>query len=127
QSPAESCILAGWLGGPGARALKNAGDSILHRLAIESLANIFSKPASFITSALVAYKIVDWNITPYVNGAYSYAGVRTKEARRLLQTPVENTLYFAGEAISSGKAPGAVEAALESAWNVVQAMDTVYG
>ena len=43
---------------------------------------------------------------------YSYDTVKTSGGRRLLNTPVGDTLFFAGEALYDGKSPGTVEAAL---------------
>jgi monoamine oxidase len=40
----------------------------------------------------------DWRSDPFFQGAYSYAPVNTLADRETLATPVENTLFFAGEA-----------------------------
>jgi monoamine oxidase len=47
-------------------------------------------------------------------GAYSYNKLFTTAARQLLNEPIQNTLYFAGEALYDGNAGGTVEAALVS-------------
>ena len=40
----------------------------------------------------------------------------SEKAREQLTTPVEQTIYFAGEALYNGDAPGTVEAALVSGY-----------
>jgi monoamine oxidase len=46
-----------------------------------------------------AFRVTRWLSDPWALGSYSYASVGTKEEhRRTLTAPVENRLYFAGEA-----------------------------
>ena len=60
---------------------------------------------------LVNSKIIDWTRHPISYGGYSYSLPSSGQAKKVLATPVENTLFFAGEALYSGDAPGTVEAA----------------
>ena len=55
---------------------------------------------------------MNWQTDPFSQGAYSYATVESGEAKKILSKPVEDTLFFAGEALSEGAAMGAVEEAL---------------
>jgi monoamine oxidase len=48
-------------------------------------------------------------------GGYSFPTLQSTEARKLIGTPVENTIFFAGEALYDGKNGGTVEAAISSA------------
>jgi monoamine oxidase len=82
--------------------------------ALYSLAGIFGLPVLFLERELVASQITDWGVDPYALGAYSWDTLNSKKARQFLQQPVENTLYFAGEALYEGAHPGTVEAALIS-------------
>ncbi len=113
QNP-ESCLLTGWLAGPRAAALKHTGEAALEVLAINSLAAIFNKTTEELRQQLVAMQVADWGNDPFSLGAYSYDTVHTAAARRLLQEPVANTLFWAGEALYDGPSPGTVEAALAS-------------
>jgi monoamine oxidase len=54
----------------------------------------------------------DWDNDPFSRGAYSYVGVNGLEAQRLLASPVENTLFFAGEATVTQGAIGTVHGAM---------------
>jgi monoamine oxidase len=55
----------------------------------------------------------DWTGDPYTRGAYSYALVGGALAGKRLMRPVEDTLFFAGEAIGEGDS-GTVPAAIAS-------------
>ena len=44
------------------------------------------------------YPVHDWQADPYARGGYSYVRVGGTGAREALAAPVEETLYFAGEA-----------------------------
>ncbi len=112
QLPYESNMLTGWLGGPGAKALRNAGDDILLRMGLESLANIFSTTADDLRSELQAYRIIDWSAVSFIGGAYSFATTETTNALAILNSPVDETIYFAGEAAADTHSKGTVEAAL---------------
>lgn len=113
QVPDKRPLLTGWLGGPGADQL-NQTDEQVFESAIVSLANAMNYPAKKIIGDLMAWKVDQWISNEYTLGAYSYGMVGTPEAVRVLQQPIEDTLYFAGEAIYSGPHKGTVEAALTS-------------
>lgn len=115
QQPRSSNILTGWLGGPPAERLSAEDDDTLLSKAFESLSNIFDLPAEKISENVRAAKVFNWQKFPFARGGYSFSTTHTSEARGLLNNPMRNTLYFAGEGISAGDAPGTVEAALASA------------
>ena len=73
---------------------------------------------------LTASAVANWKNDPYSNGAYSYDTVGTTEAKKLLNTPIAETIFFAGEAFYEGPSFGTVEAALVSAKNVVEKIVT---
>ena len=58
----------------------------------------------------------------YTRGSYAYATIHTHNALPVLTAPVENTLYFAGEALYEGPAMGTVEAAFTSGVSTAQAL-----
>ena len=63
---------------------------------------------------LVAYKIANWTNVQNVYGGYSYETPQSADAKKLLIQPIEQTIFFAGEALDYGVMTGTVEAALES-------------
>jgi monoamine oxidase len=58
----------------------------------------------------------DWTLDPFSRGAYSYSLVGGAEAARALAAPLDETLFFAGEATCEPPANGTVEGALESGY-----------
>ena len=63
---------------------------------------------------LVKAYAFNWAAEEYAAGSYSYPVIGTDEAKVLLNQPIENTLFFAGEAIHQGESQGTIEAALVS-------------
>jgi hypothetical protein len=59
---------------------------------------------------------------PFARGAYAYKTIDTLQVIEVLSEPVEDTIYFAGEAYYSGPEMGTVEAALASGESVASKM-----
>lgn len=114
QNPVQDNTFTGWLGGPKATAAKDLSDEIILQKSIQSLSSIFNIDEDEVKKMLVAAKVFNWACSRFAHGAYSYATPATKNALNVLQTPHDNKLYFAGEAIYAGDHPGTVEAALAS-------------
>ena len=114
QFPAESNLLTGWLGGPNATKKIFEPDSSLLQTALQSLSSIFRMPPAMLQEELMNYKIINWLNQPYIKGGYSYNTLHSEKARKILASPVNNTIYFAGEAISKSESQGTVESALQS-------------
>jgi monoamine oxidase len=120
QAPSSYPLLTGWAGGPQAWQLEDEDDGTILSLALRSLSNIFQKTVAELDQLLTASAVVNWKKDPYSRGAYSYDTVGSIEAKKILNTPIEGTIYFAGEAFYEGSSPGTVEAALVSARDVVE-------
>lgn len=112
QLPSKTPLLTGWLAGPQAEKNRNTSDENIISMALDALSYIFNADKSFLTKNLCAEKVVNWQTDPFSLGAYSYATVESTEAKKILVQPVEDTLFFAGEALSEGTAMGTVEEAL---------------
>ena len=111
--PARAPLLVAWAGGP--KALRLAGASIraLTREAVASLTSLFGAKAR-IEGRLDAAWAHDWQQDPYARGAYSYVAVGAHGARKALAAPLQDTLYFAGEATDFEGEHGTVAGALRS-------------
>lgn len=114
QLPVESNILTGWLGGEKAISLKDNTDQQVLEIALQSLANAFNMNASELSRSVKAFKIANWIKEPYIHGGYSFNTIKSAEAKRVLNQPVNDTVFFAGEALYQGVPGGTVEAALSS-------------
>lgn len=112
--PESSSLITGWLGGPAAVTAASDPSALLQQ-AIQSLEYITDTPATVIRSKLVHWHIADWVNDPYSYGAYTYPTLETRQIVSFLSQPVEETIYFSGEAFYNGTAGGTVEAALGSA------------
>jgi monoamine oxidase len=113
--PARLPILVGWSGGANATRL-SATLSSSHDLlaaALTSLEKIFGLSESALRDQLLWSPSHDWNSDPFSRGAYSYLPVNGLEAQRTLAQPIDNVLFFAGEATSVGHI-GTVHGAIES-------------
>jgi monoamine oxidase len=120
QLPSSYPLLTGWAGGPQAWTLENKDDETILDLALQSLSNVFQKTVEELNQMLTASAVANWKKDPYSIGAYSYDTVGSNEAKKLLNTPIDETIFFAGEAFYEGPSFGTVEAALVSAKNVAE-------
>jgi len=123
QRPDEFPLLTGWLGGPASIAASKHLDE-LYDLGERSLCYLLKCSPIYLRSQLNHWHIANWNEDLNHFGAYSYPMVRTPEARKLLSTPVQDTLWFAGEALHDGESAGTVEAALASGEKVAVSIVT---
>jgi monoamine oxidase len=69
----------------------------------------------------------DWQTDPFSLGAYSYGKVGCDAAPEALAEPVDNTLYFAGEASdttgNNGTVHGAIASGYRAAEQILEAID----
>jgi len=112
QDPSSDKLLTGWIAAAAMRNFQalSAGDQL--RTCIRSLASIFKVGEDLVREQLAACSIHDWMKAPYIRGGYSYETVGSEAARKQMHQPVEDTLFFAGEALYEGQALATVEAAL---------------
>jgi monoamine oxidase len=119
QNPSELPLLTGWLSGPGSLSLKLSDEELLNE-GIRSLGYIFDCPEDTVRKKIRAAKVVNWVNDPFARGAYAYKTLETTEVIEFLSKPVENTVYFAGEAYYPGPEMGTVEAALATGEEVAR-------
>jgi len=112
QYPDKTNVLTGWLGGPPSAAYITQSDKELLALAFESLATLCNETVDTMWEQFSNGHVFNWDTIPHVQGGYSYGTPASTAAQVLLNTPIENTIYFAGEALYNGTSPGTVEAAL---------------
>ena len=92
----QPCI-EGFFGGRHARALEDAGDGAI---AAASIDEIVSFLGSDIRRKLKPLKESRWARDPFARGSYSHALPGHAGKRAVLAAPVDNRLFFAGEATS---------------------------
>ena len=126
QFPVRAPILVGWVGGPPAAALCALPDAEIERLALHDLAAHLGTTYERLAGLVVGSWTHNWERDPYSRGAYSYAVVGGSGAARKLSRPVEQTIFFSGEATNteghSGTVEGALATGLRAARGVLQAL-----
>jgi monoamine oxidase len=110
--PRVSPLLTGWAAGPHGLALSGMSDEEIFECAIDSLARALHLDAEYIRNQVVATHFHNWQTDPFSLGAYSYACVGGIDAARELAMPVEETLFFAGEATEFNGHQGTVSGAI---------------
>jgi monoamine oxidase len=111
--PARAPLITAWAGGPKAARLAGGAHSHIVRRAVTSLASIFGRRVN-VEGELRASWLHDWQQDPFARGAYSHAMVGGSDARQALAAPLQDTLFFAGEATDFAGEHGTVAGALQS-------------
>ena len=111
--PLHAPVLVGWAGGPVAERLAGLSEAEAVSAALGSLKKIFGVSERSLRDALARSYIHNWNTDPFSRGGYAYLPVDGLRAQQALARPIQNTLFFAGEATSVGHI-GTVHGAIES-------------
>jgi monoamine oxidase len=113
--PVRSTLLNAWVGGPPAVSLSGKSDAEIVHAALQSLRMMFGLAANADRVQLEAAFVHNWERDPFSRCAYSYVGVGANDtARRDLAAPLDDTLFFAGEATDTTGEPATVTGALQS-------------
>ncbi|HTH93001.1 MAG TPA: NAD(P)/FAD-dependent oxidoreductase [Candidatus Paceibacterota bacterium] len=120
QYPHDIPIITGWFAGPKVWQFKESSDEEILDIALTCLAKTFSLEKEMLQNELVASKVMNWAADPYTQGAYSYPTVGYKESADILLESIQDKLFFAGEALYTGKEIATVEGALASGKEVAE-------
>jgi monoamine oxidase len=112
QLPVRAPLLVGWAGGPRAELLLSASQDALRDQSLQALSRIFAVSFKLLENSLADFYTHNWTTDPFSLGAYSYIPVGGLKAQAVLAEPVENTIYFAGEATNKHGHHGTVHGAL---------------
>lgn len=75
------------------------------------------------TETYVKHVIQNWSKEPFIKGSYSYYGSSYRQEQETIKAPIDNKVYFAGEALSfdnSSTVHGAAETGTEVAEQIIQ-------
>lgn len=124
--PLLTPVMVGWVGGPAAAALSALPESEIAHRAIRDLSRCTGIAEERLSGLVAGHWTHNWERDPYSRGAYSYATVGGSGAARRLSRPVQQTIFFAGEATDTDGRTGTVEGALatgrRAARGVLQAL-----
>jgi monoamine oxidase len=122
--PFGAPMIEGYFGGECARELERQGERAFAQFAIDQLTALLGGD---LRQRLHPIAVSAWARDPYARGSYSYARVGCADLRAVLAAPVDDRLFFAGEACSLhdfSTAHGAWRTGLAAAEAVV---DTLVG
>jgi monoamine oxidase len=111
QVPVRSEMVVAWAGGPKASALDRLPQAEVVERALHGFGELLGEPA-LARAEFESAVTHDWTADPFARGAYSYLGVGAGEARAELAAPLDDTLFFAGEATAGDGQGGTVNGAL---------------
>lgn len=113
QLPVRTELVVAWIAGPGATALRGAAPNELIERARDGFGSMLGAVADAHEEFEAGF-MHDWAADPYARGAYSYVAAGGDGARAALAQPLDETLFFAGEATSADGQGGTVNGALET-------------
>lgn len=96
-SPRGRPLVAGFLGGEFARRLEREGIAAMEAEARRQLTNMLGADVQKNLRFIAA---TQWDMDPFARGGYSHALPGLADERAVLAAPVENRIFFAGEACS---------------------------
>jgi monoamine oxidase len=121
--PLGNPVIEGFFGGELAAALEREPDGAFAAFAIDEIANVLG---SELRRALTPITESRWGRDPYARGAYSHAKPGQAGMRAVLAAPIEDRIFFAGEACSPhafSTAHGAFETGVEAADRVLAGLE----
>jgi monoamine oxidase len=118
--PDKLPIITGWAPSDCADELSGQGQAEVVDKALSVLAQILGERQASLKQLLEAAYWHDWQKDPFARGAYSYVKVGGEGAQREFAAPVEETLFFAGEASDFTGHHGTVHGAMASGYRAAE-------
>ena len=112
-------LIEAYFGGACAAALEGQGDAAFFDFAAAELSDVFGND---FRRRLKPIRVHRWGADPFARGAYSYARPGFADCRATLAAPVDDRLFFAGEACSPhdfSTAHGALQSGVTAAEQVI--------
>ncbi len=114
KMPAKLPIITGWAPFKCADRLSGHNSRFVVDKAVTTLSRIMNFPKKNLADQLEEAYFHDWQSDPFSMGAYSYVKVGGKNASGVLGKPIEQTLFFGGEATDTSGHTGTVHGAIAS-------------
>lgn len=124
-SPRDYPLLTGWAAGARAQRLAGQRNEFFVEQALAALTRLLKVGRSELEALLASAHTHDWQNDPWSRGAYSYVTVGGNGAAAALAAPLEDTLFFAGEAADYSGHYGTVHGALATAHRAAEAVLSV--
>jgi monoamine oxidase len=112
QMPLHLPLITGWAPASSAESLSGMSKDQIIDKALASLRGLLHLEESNVQSQLTATYFHDWGSDPFSLGAYSYPKAGGEGCQQTLSAPLDNTLFFAGEATDTAGHNGTVHGAI---------------
>jgi monoamine oxidase len=127
RMPNRTPLLTGWAPFESADRLSGRDRSFVIDRGLATLNSLLGVSLQNLEGWLEAAHFHDWQSDPFSRGAYSYGKVGSDGAQEALARPVENTLFFAGEATdvtgNNGTVHGAIASGYRAAAEILERWD----
>jgi len=114
--PEKSPIITGWAPFRAGERLSGQSRTFVEDRCLQTLSTLLRVSRSALEVMLEGAYFHDWQTDPFSRGAYSYGKVGADGAQEALVEPIENTLFFAGEATDTTGHNGTVHGAIASGY-----------
>jgi monoamine oxidase len=118
--PRKLPIITGWAPFRAADRLSGRPQSEVAGQGLQTLGKLLGIDRHQLEGKLDKAYVHDWQADPFSRGAYSYGKVGCDGAQQALGTPVENTIFFAGEATDNAGHNGTVHGAIASGYRAAK-------
>jgi monoamine oxidase len=114
KMPEEVPIIMGWAPFRSAERLSGMSRSFVIERGLNTLSSLLNVRPEKLESLLEEAYFHDWQNDPFSCGAYSYGAAGSDGAQEALASPIDNMLFFAGEATDTTGHNGTVHGAIAS-------------
>ena len=124
--PQKLPIITGWAPFRSAERLSRQTREFVVQTSLMVLGGLLGCDPGKLQELLEEAYFHDWQSDPFSRGAYSYGKVGSDGAQQALASPIENTLFFAGEATdvtgNNGTVHGAIASGYRAAGEILQTL-----
>lgn len=114
--PIEAPLITAWAPFRSAEKLSRGSASSVVQRSLKTLSELLEVKVKDLENWLEGAHFHDWQSDPFSRGAYSYGKIGSDGAHMALAAPVENTIFFAGEATDTSGNNGTVHGAIASGY-----------
>lgn len=114
--PQKWPVITGWAPFRAGERLSGKSRSFVVEHALQTLSTVLRISQSELEKMLEGAHFHDWQADPFSLGAYSYGKVGADGAQQALAEPIDDTLFFAGEATDTTGHNGTVHGAIASGY-----------
>ena len=119
-APLDAPVLTGWSPANAGEKLSQLSDAEICEQAVQALARVLHVPIERCRGELVHAYTHNWQADRYSRGAYSYVAVGGSDTQKEFAAPIENTLFFAGEATNFNGHHGTVHGAIATGYRAAE-------